>query len=324
MSIDTIATPIIVGSGRSGTTWVQDVLAQANGYATVFEPLHPEAVPAMAAYAGQYLRAEDQCGELESYLKLVLSGRVRNKWITYRLRPDRLAFHMNLLSDPRAFYEWLMRWRKLARHYVRYRRDLGKPVLAKFIRANLMVPWLASHFNVRIAAVVRHPGAVVESKLRLGGDDWEPGTVIERYQSQEHLMADLSGANEGVFCERLTPAGEQALIWCIENKLLMEKAADWNVVLVFYEDLLEASDGNVWESIVKGLGLKNVPDIVSRRSASQQASLLTAEKGYESGHRGGWRSRLSNNQIDEIQRVLDAFKITQYTMNSVLPRQRMT
>ena len=322
MSGDRVATPIIVGSGRSGTTWVQDVLAQANGYATVFEPLHPDAIPAMAAYAGCYLRAEDQCGELETYLEQVFSGRIRNTWITYRVRPDRLVFRAKRMTDPGATYEWLMRWKKFARHYAKYRRDRGKPVLVKFIRANLMLPWLASHFSVRIAAVVRHPGAVVESKIRLGGDDWEPEAVIEHYRSQSRLMSDLPESHEKLFRERLTLAGKHALIWCIENKLLMGRAADWGVVLAFYEELLDVSDENAWGAIVKGLGLKNIPNTITRRSASQQASLLTAGKGYDASHCGGWHSRLSSVQIDEIQRVLDAFEIDQYSMNSMLPCRR--
>jgi hypothetical protein len=322
VATDSIVTPIIVGSGRSGTTWVQDVVAQANGYATAFEPLHPVAIPAMAAYAGRYLRAEGQCDELEAFLGRVFSGHVRDTWITYRVRPDRLAFRALRITDPRAAYEWLWRWRKFARHYVRYRRDRGKPVLVKFIRANLMLPWLASHFNVRIAAIVRHPGAVVESKMRLGGDDWEPEVVIERYRGQPGLMEELPRAHERLSDEHLTPAGRHALIWCIENKLLVERAAEWGIVLTYYEDLLDDSTGDVWQSLVEGLGLNHAPDRVSRSKASQQASLLTANSGYESGHCGGWRSRLSPAQIDEIQQMLNVFEIDQYDMNSMLPCRR--
>lgn len=318
------ATPVIVGSGRSGTTWVQDALAEANGYATAFEPLHPEAEPAMAAYAGRYLRAEEDCAELKLFLQQVFSGQVRNRWITYRVRPDRLAFRMHLLSDPRAAYEWWSRWKKLSRHYLRYRRDRGKPILAKFIRANLMLPWLTRQLNVRIAAIVRHPGAVVESKLRLGGDDWEPGAVIERYRSQANLNKDLlRGYEEKMIDERLTPAGEQALIWCIENKLLMEHAAEWGIVIGYYEDLLDASNEVAWRSLVNGLGLKNIPDAVLRRRASQQASQASTERGYDSDNCGVWQSRLSNQQLDEIQLVLDTFEIDQYSMNNLFPSRRV-
>ena len=306
MVVDAIATPVIVGSGRSGTTWVLDALAQANGYATAFEPLHPDAEPAVASYAGRYLRAEEECAELKIFLQRVFSGQVRDTWINYRVRPDRLVFRMHLLSDPRAAYEWWSRWKKLSRHYLRYRRDIGKPILAKFIRANLMLPWLASHFNVRIAAIVRHPGAVVESKLRLGGDDWEPGAVIERYRNQANLNTDLLRAYEGkMIYERLTPAGEQALVWCIENKLLMERAAEWGIVVGYYEDLLDASNEGAWWSLVSGLGLKNIPDTVLRRRASQQASQVSIERGYDSDHCGVWQTRLSHQQLNEIQRVLD-------------------
>jgi len=316
---DTDAVPIIVGSGRSGTTWVQDALAQANGYATAFEPLHPDAEPAMAAYAGRYLRAEEDCAELKFFLEQVFSGQLRDRWITCRVRPDRLTFRMHLLSDPRAAYEWWSRWKKLTRHYIRYRRDRGKPILAKFIRANLMLPWLVRHLNVRVAAIVRHPGAVVESKLRLGGDDWEPGAVIERYRNQANLRADLLRDYGEIMHERLTPAGEHALIWCIENKLLMEQAAEWGIVVGYYEDLLDAPNEDAWWSLVKGLGLKNIPGAVLRRSASQQASQVSTERGYNSDHCGAWQSRLSQIQLDEIQRVLNSFDIEQYSMNSMFP-----
>ena len=323
MVVDAVATPVIVGSGRSGTTWVQDALAQANGYATAFEPLHPDAEPAMAAYAGRYLRAEEDSAELKFFLEQVFSGRGHDTWITYRVRPDRLAFRMHLLSDHRAAYEWWSRWKKLSRHYLRYRRDRGKPILAKVIRANLMLPWLARHLNVRIAAIVRHPGAVVESKLRLGGDDWEPGAVIEWYRNQANLNVDLLRDYAEIMREHLTPAGEQTLIWCIENKLLMERATEWGIVVGYYEDLLDASNEDAWWSLVKGLGLKNIPGTVLRRSASQQASEVSTARGYNSDHCGAWQSRLSQIQLDEIQRVLDTFEIDQYSMNSMLPCRRM-
>lgn len=321
MLADKIVTPVIAGSGRSGTTWVQDALAHANGYATIFEPLHPDAVPAMAAYAGRYLRTEEGCDELETFLRRVFSGQVRDTWMTYRVRPDRLALRKNILAGPRQAYECCRRWKKLARHYMRYRRVQGKPVLVKFIRANLMLPWLVAHLDVRIVALVRHPGAVIESKLRLGGDDWEPGIIIEHYRSQANLDADLLSAHEGILRQHLTPAGEQALIWCIENKLLMEHAEEWGIVLGYYEDLLDESNEVAWRSIVDGLGLSNIPDTVLRRRASQQTSRLTSERGYDSGHCGAWRSRLSPAQSSEIQRVLDSFGIEQYSMDETFPRR---
>ena len=320
---DTPTTPVIVGSGRSGTTWVQDVLARANGYATAFEPLHPDAVPEMAAYACRYLRVDDDCGELELFLEKVFSGKLRDTWITYRVRPDRLAFRMNYLADTRSAYEWWRRWKKLARHYLQFRHDRGKPVLVKFIRANLMLPWLLAHFDLRVAAIVRHPGAVVESKLRLGGDDWDPGKVIERYRSQTSLRDDLLDDHSDIFDRQLSLAGEQALIWCIENKLLLDQAAEWGVFLGYYEELLDASDEGAWQSFVNELGLKNIPDAVLRRSASQQASALTSQHGIKSSHCGAWLSRLSAAQIDDIQRVLDAFEIDQYSMSSMLPARRV-
>jgi hypothetical protein len=47
---------IIAGSGRSGTTWVLDALAEANALRPVFEPLHPLAIPQARPFAYRYYR----------------------------------------------------------------------------------------------------------------------------------------------------------------------------------------------------------------------------------------------------------------------------
>ncbi len=169
--------PVIAGSGRSGTTWVQDALAQTNHCSTAFEPLHPEAVPEAARYAGLYLPADESCPELHDMLAVVFAGDAKNDWINFRVRPDRLRLNIGVVKSPRKLYEWLRRRRKLARNVRTYSKYRGARVLTKFIRANLLLPWMNNQFKARIAFIVRHPGAVIESKIRLGGDDWDPDTA---------------------------------------------------------------------------------------------------------------------------------------------------
>ena len=47
---------IIAGSGRSGTTWILDVIAESNNLRTVFEPLQPYGVPEAQSYGYRYLK----------------------------------------------------------------------------------------------------------------------------------------------------------------------------------------------------------------------------------------------------------------------------
>ena len=56
---------IILGSGRSGTTSVQDCLAQANHLRPIFEPLHEGESELGRRFAHRMLAAADENEELE-------------------------------------------------------------------------------------------------------------------------------------------------------------------------------------------------------------------------------------------------------------------
>ncbi|MGZ4613541.1 MAG: hypothetical protein ACXV1K_10300, partial [Kineosporiaceae bacterium] len=54
------ASVVLLGSARSGTTWVGEVIDRHHDHRVVFEPLRPGRVPQVRAYAnGQYLRRDD-------------------------------------------------------------------------------------------------------------------------------------------------------------------------------------------------------------------------------------------------------------------------
>ena len=51
---------IIAGSGRGGTTWILDSIAEANNLRTIFEPLNTVFVPAAKPFAYRYVRDDSQ------------------------------------------------------------------------------------------------------------------------------------------------------------------------------------------------------------------------------------------------------------------------
>ena len=54
------ATVALLGSARSGTTWVGEVIDRHHDHRVVFEPLRANHVPQAKAFAnGQYLRRDD-------------------------------------------------------------------------------------------------------------------------------------------------------------------------------------------------------------------------------------------------------------------------
>jgi hypothetical protein len=131
----------LAGSGRSGTTWVSEVINHRNGYRLIFEPFHPDICKNFRRK--QYLRPDDRREEYLGPARKVLTGGIRSSWT------DRFN-----------------------RKFVARRR------LIKDIRANLLLGWMRENFpGMPIVLLLRHPCAVAASRLALGWRDNLPETM---------------------------------------------------------------------------------------------------------------------------------------------------
>lgn len=144
--IDPTETLFVLGSPRSGTTWLQEQLAWAPDSLAIFEPFGPR--PEGTPFDGTRLqlagvRAIDprSAGAVDRWLDDVIAGRVCGPW---ELRgQDRTA---------------VARARRL---------------IVKSIRLNRSVPWLLQRVTVeRVVAIVRDPVAVLESMLGTPHAQW--------------------------------------------------------------------------------------------------------------------------------------------------------
>lgn len=317
-SVNSSQYPVISGSGRSGTTWIQDVIARSNDLRTAFEPLHPSAIPAMQNYAYKVLDQNEDAAELRDYLQRIFSGQYRDTWVDYRIRPDRLRPGLNNVSSPMALYQYLARWRKLYRQSKVYRKHIGKPVITKFIRASQMYGWLLQSFNMQIVHVTRHPCAVIESKLRLGGDDWDVVTELSRYIGQKPIYDSVVSKIEHEQIYNYDTAGKYAIIWCIENCLDWSSLGDR--VLNVYFETLASHDQAAWQEVITHLGLTHLDTELLARP-SQQSRPENSKRDYDKGMTSGWAARLTDTQLAEISDVLDRFNVTTYSVNETEPKQ---
>lgn len=98
---------ILAGSGRSGTTWLEEILCGLPGIQPIFEPLHPRFNLEVRRLTGietrqlenqeaflhaWYLAPDDEQPAWTALLENVLSGRLRNHWTDQERRtyfPDR-------------------------------------------------------------------------------------------------------------------------------------------------------------------------------------------------------------------------------------------
>jgi hypothetical protein len=194
-------TTLVVSTGRSGSTWVAEVINYRREYRLVFEPFRSDRVRQARDFKlGQYIDPADQTHPLARKADVLLAGHVRNWW-TDRQNPKRVA-----------------------------RRRIVKE-----IRITNLIPWIrARHPGLRIVYVVRNPVAVARSWLEL---DWSDG--LDDFLAQDELLAHFDGIADHVAA--VAQSGDRferlVLRWCLENAIPL-RAQPWSDVhLIEYERL---------------------------------------------------------------------------------------
>ena len=194
----------LAGSGRSGTTWLSEVINHGYGYRYVFEPFNPRRVGALEHFRSkQYLRPDDARAEFLEPARLVLTG---------------------ALGDP-----WTDRFN---RTFVARRR------LIKDIRANLLLGWMRANFpGMPIVLLLRHPCAVAASRLALGWRD----NLLETME-QEELVEDFLLPMEADIRAAQDDFERHLFLWCMDNYVPLQQFGRGEIHLTFYENLLESPE----------------------------------------------------------------------------------
>lgn len=213
---------IVLGFGRSGTTWLADVISKLVGGLVLFEPLHPSVTDRSKKMSYRRVLTDDDSTWLASYIRSVLSKRHKRLWL--------MRNHVPVAIDKidQNFYHYL--WRECS--------------IAGFkdIRLNFTIPWLAKHDFGTLLFVVRDPRAVVASILSRP-NFWEfgwPGTydlIIGNMLSELALTAhpamkyaELARSAEQDF-ERIT------ILWALTHAIALEDCAQYDIPVVRYEEL---------------------------------------------------------------------------------------
>jgi Sulfotransferase family len=306
---------IISGSGRSGTTWVLDAIAESNGLRTIFEPLNPGVVPEAGGFANRYIREDEHRPDLESFMDKTFSGNLKSLWANYRIRPDRLSIKCN---NPGTL---IFNYKLLVSHYFKYRKtSRHKGLIVKFIRANLMLGWIFRMYQPKILLLMRHPGAVAASKMQLGGANWSHESVLRVYMKDEKLFSDYLFNFRDILFKRLSPVAAHTIIWCIENMIPLQRAQKKNYCLVFYEDLI-LNRHLEWRKIIDFLGLSRIPDREMLIRPSQQVSTEMRNKTFDDQQIGRWMKSFDQSQLIELDEMLKIFDVPFYSAYDPLPTQ---
>lgn len=273
---------VLAGTGRSGTTWISEVINYRNEYRLMDEPDRNVSIEAFAHFnAIQYIRPDDKDPAFLEPVALALSGRLRNDWA------DR--FNTRLIANKR---------------------------LVKFIRASLYLKWMLNNFpGLRVAQLMRHPCAVALSQSRL---DWEIdlGNIL---LNQPKLMADHLEPLRAEIEAADTLFEKRLWMWCVENYVPLTQLEEGDVHLAFYESFCEEPEKEI-ERLFNHYGKEwdaSVYEAMRKPSNSSKpdSAIVTGKNRVDS-----WMKHITAEQRQIADRMLKRFGLDAiYTVDSPLP-----
>ncbi len=222
-------TTLIVGSGRSGTTWLSEIIDSHHHQRSMFEPFRADRVETAGAFTpGEYLDPATVDPTRRASAQRILTGRVRSPWV------DQYNH-----------------------------RGVATRRIVKEIRITNLVPWLRVQFpRLPIFYIVRHPFGVANSATRLQWDDH-----LDQLLDHGPLFAAIDVDPAAVQAVATTPFARHVARWCTENALRLRAPDDPGVLVVSYESLVDHAEREA-ARIDRFLGRKRIAVVDDRPSAS--------------------------------------------------------
>ena len=274
-------TIVLAGSGRSGTTWLGNIITANLNISIIFEPFDYRHVPQAAVLPlFAYARPRENYPQWQPFVQQALCALLQNDWVN------------------RQGHRW---WA--------YKR------LVKTIRANLMLAWIDRIFHPRIVFMTRHPCAVILSRIKLR---WE--THLDVFLEQPQLMADYLDPFVELIEEAKSDVQKHAVMWCIENLIPLRQSQDHslpfgsNWLFCTYEQLYSHPQAEA-DRILRRLGIRKT--CFTQRAINRHSIVTRPGSALLHGQNPlvEWQNRLSKQEIEDILKIVEAFGIELYNSN---------
>lgn len=302
--VDFKKTILVVGSPRSGTTILEEVLCSLKDYTYLFEPLnprqYPDSIKAGFTARSSYIDPEKNSESFSRYLNCIFRGKVYDRYIPI---------------SPR--FELLLK------------RLICNNIVVKSVRMNRLIPWIEKRFKLRHTfLVIRHPCAVVASQLRTTFTGYHDTKYpyIRYFPNRKQILQEASkiiNLDENIYKKlRLIEKPEEILAaaWCLDLFVPFKENNYSNRSYVFYENLISYKKKEI-EKIFKTLNEKpskltykflNKPSITTHQRDPKKVIDVNNQLTK-------WKDILSEEQIDRILNIANIFNFTFYNKD-YLPR----
>ncbi|MCP3929790.1 MAG: sulfotransferase [Bacteroidetes bacterium] len=269
---------LLIGMGRSGTTWAANIINHDHSYRVLFEPLFPALVREAKDFEYiQYIPVYDSNPRLRKKAASILAGKPRNRWV------DR--DNSGLL----------------------YRRRIIKD-----IRCNLMAGWLKKMFpHLPIVLLIRHPLQVAASWRKLG---WGKEALGQRSDfdiitSQHRLIQDFPLLQSIV--EQIDPNNfldNVIFLWGVYHLIPFQQLHPDEVYYLYYEKLLTQPE-NECKKLFKYLNKPFSWKLV-QNTLIHESSTNFQKRDFSKEHDqllNGWKNIFSEGEIQRAKEILTMF-----------------
>ncbi|WP_186756030.1 sulfotransferase family protein [Echinicola salinicaeni] len=273
---------VIFGEARSGTTWLMELLSHIPNAIINWEPLHMEkgVVPREFNWGDRpYIPLDDKHEAHGDLIKDILSLRKYSEWT---IGKNSLEGIVN-----------------------------GKIVLTKFVRANLLIPWICHNIKFRHKPILllRHPIDTCLSQLKAFGNGYKDyGNIPSGINNTRFLQHRdiLKNANNDL--------EYKIILWCINNMPLLDNFGLQDLVeVIYYEDLLLDPRKQIRFILERVIHYENIAEVMSFipfRAASEtslngldSSPLMQLYKNIDA---------IDYRQKERIQIIFDHFELEMY------------
>ena len=270
----------LAGSGRSGTTWLEEIINYDNSFRIMFEPFYPEKVDILKRWHSfQYLPPDNSDLIYFEPAEKILSGRIRNKWID--------KYNKKIFSNKRVI---------------------------KDIRANLFLYWIKNNFpEIPIILIMRHPCAVANSKLQ---GNWDH--QINFFMSQPDLMRDFLQPVKHEIPNLKSNFEKHIFSWCVENYVPLKQFHEDELFVIFYENLCvrpEEEIKDLFAYIGKDYDSKIMKQVFEPSLESSNRSAIVTGSDLVSA----WRKKISDDQVGRALEILSLFGLDRIYGDNNMP-----
>ncbi len=285
------STIFLAGMGRSGTTWLSELINHKQNYRDIFEPFLPYKVEISSAFKYlQYLNPNYEDKILTNSAKNILSGNFKSDWTDVNNN-----------------------------HIITFKR------MIKDIRANLMLKWLS---NIRpgmpILLIIRHPLAVIDSYKSLGWGIEAGGKTsdFDRITEQKYLLQDFPLVRNNLkYIDTNDYISQLLYLWCVLYHVPLMQLSKTDYKIVFYEDLLmhpEETLSNIFLYIGQRFDGIKILDKIQKPSITNYRNTDFNINPIENIQK--WKKSFTENELNNYQEIIKRFELDFLYDNDGFPK----